>query len=777
MLEGVAGFIALACLLFWLTYGIDWVHYQFRKLELPASFRVTCTILMTVLLVGLTLSWILSRLFRSFKNTDLALALERRNPRLRDRLITAVELSGKPTTTPLQQAMLERTSKQAAEEVAALDLQSTFNPIPLRRMAIAAGVLLSSVLMFGIANAQGMERWFDAYILGKSDYWDPFRKNAMHVQVIAQPGDRIREFDAEHIYKHPRGADLQLLAISSQDATPPDESVLQFISFGGSARQRGRVTMSRINEGEFRHTITRVVDDHHLWITGGDYVNRLPLRIQVVDPPQIDSIHLKCNYPEYLGRDSEEDRLVPVVGVTVDLPMETEFDLLAKTNKPLVRVQVRCNQFQLSFGFEQKGDALTALPTRLSIKKEDSLETRVVELDIPAADFFNADRTELKVPLHLTVAATTELQAFKQGARIPLAPETGLQIYLEDQDQIYSPEPSLLTINSILDQPPVVDTRRTGIGTVITRMANIPIEGRITDDYGVSKAWFGYRVDGTPDEQTRPLFKQPAGQSEFVLGQATENSRELFNMIPLKLEEGQTLTLGVYAQDGDVINGPHQSHGELFTFKVVSKEDLLGRLYDREVNLRLRFEQIRSEIDDLKTRLTEQLKIATTSPEMTDADEIKKNQLILSSFVERSLHQIRKNHTESRSIEVSFRDLREEMINNRIDSKELLDRVDNGIIAPLKTLNEETFLEPDRKFGVMRLSLERNSGIEVAFTDAVPSIDELLRQMDKILNEMRSRGTFNDLIQNLQELIEKQKKVLEDTEDQRIKENFFLPVN
>jgi hypothetical protein len=247
---------------------------------------------------------------------------------------------------------------------------------------------------------------------------------------------------------------------------------------------------------------------------------------------------------------------------------------------------------------------------------------------------------------------------------------------------------------------------------------------------------------------------------------------EYFNLIPLKLEDGQTLTLTVYAADGDTLNGPHVAHGELLAFKIVPPEELLAKLFDREVNLRLRFEQIRAEVADFNSTLLETKKqIRELEAEGSGGP----SKAVVAAHVDRGLHQIRKNHTESRSIEVSFRELRDEMVNNRVETEELLERVERRVIDPLSILNAAAFLDVDRRLGVLRLSVDRGAGMEAAWTDVSQAVDTLIAQMDAILAEMRDRGTYNDLIQNLQQMIERQKQVRERTDNKRIEEDFFTP--
>lgn len=775
LLQGLALLVVAACVLFWLTFGIDIAYFRFSQLELPRWFRVLAVILSATLAAAL-LAIVAARLFRRMKPADLALALERQFPSLNDRLITAVELAGR-TQSPLHQQMFERTAEEAAETLSQLPLATTLDPRPLRRSMIAALTLAVSVLALGLADAQGMERWYRAYLLGQPDYWEAFRRNALRVQVLAQPGDRIREFDASGTYRHPRGADLHLVGTVPEKAEPSERVDLQFISLGSAKRDRGRVSMSRLGKSEFQQTLSRVTTDHELWFHAGDYTNRSPYRIQVVEPPRIETIKLFCDYPSYTGMDSREDAPISVVGVQTLLPMETAFWLECRVNKPLLRVHVHCETLDLTFGDDLLNSQRQPTPTRLTVNSKKNANVKSITLPRAADTFFDAPHTTFRIPFRITLKAAEALasETLADASHIPLPPDETLRITLEDDDQIYSLEPVTLTINGAVDQPPVVESRRIGVGPLVTRIAKIPIEGQLTDDYGVAKAWFAYRVDQAPEEARQDLTRPPANQKEFPLKQSDTATTEDFNLIPLNLQEGQNLLLAVYAEDGDTFNGPHRAHGEYLTFKIVSKEELLSKMLDREVNLRSRFEQIRKELGDLREDVVDAQKQAADLAAGKVAENL--SPAVVAAYVDRALHQIRKNHTESRSVEVSFRDMRDELVNNRIDTAEMLERLDGRIVVPMGILNTTMFLAADQSLGAFRLAVERGIDSARAGEAVLPAIDQILSQMDQLLLEMKSRGSSNELIQDLTRLIEEQMKLLEETENKRIQDQFFSPFN
>lgn len=799
LLHGGAVFLALLCGLFWLGLTFDVVHFQIRKLELPAWFRTGFLLVLIGLLTAALVSSILLRVLRGYRFKALALVLERQFPQLGDRLITAVELADAPEPAPtgLGGAMLQRTVQDAGERVRSLDLDEVFNRVPLRRWTIIAAVLLVSVLGLGVLNSQAMERWFNAYVLLKADYWEPYRQSSMTVRILAQPGDQVREFDESGVYKHARGRDLTLLAEVPQGRRVPEEVSLYYRAEQARGASRGRVPMSPQSERRFRHTLGEVVHPHDLWVMGGDYVNREPFRIEIVDPPRIDTITLHCDYPDYTGMDAFADQERAVQETQVSLPLETAFVFEAGMNKPLQAVHIRCEHFELSFAPGAADDAQSR--SRLLIQPPADAETgeigdaTILKIDPAlAAQWLSDDHAGIRVPFTLSTSAREELTAFDESRlassqfdAIPLPPDTQLQIYLHDTDDIQSIEPALLTINGTADQDPLVEIERQGVRDLITRMAEVPIAGTLRDDYGLADAWFGYRLEDADDFVRVNLAAAPGGEARFVLGESAGTGVERFRVLPLDLQVDQKLELTIFARDRDNLNGPHTAHGEVYTFQIVTPEALLASLYDKELNLRQRFEQIREEVagirDDLllhRERYEQGVQLRSETPPVEEQsrwrDELRQVAISVTACAERNLHLIRKNHTESRSVEVGFGEIRAEMVNNRVDTPTALQRIDFGVLGPLDIINNQDFPGIDQLLGLFRLANEQQTDPRSAIDGAVVAIDDLLARMAGVLAEMEQRKEFNEVVRMLQEILDQQKQVRDRTAEEQERNLFDL---
>jgi hypothetical protein len=162
-LEGVALLATYLALWFWigllLDYGLfraftfDWVQ------STPRSFRATVLVIVVAGLLAALALTLITRLFHQFRDSALALVLERRFPELLgDRLITAVELSdGRAAAAQgYSLAMVEETVREAAERVEKVPVSEVFDWGRLRRRAVMVGLLTVGLyLVVGGAFAAG----------------------------------------------------------------------------------------------------------------------------------------------------------------------------------------------------------------------------------------------------------------------------------------------------------------------------------------------------------------------------------------------------------------------------------------------------------------------------------------------------------------------------------------------------------------------------------------------------------------------------------------------
>jgi len=698
--------------------------------------------------------------------------------------------------------MLQRTIDDAARVVPNLQVGNVFERKGLQRLITVAGVLVATIIGLGLTNAEAMDRWYKAYVLRLDRYWK--RETDLTVKVLVQPGDRIRGFRNMR-YKHARGSDLTLIVEIPEGKRRngevwkiPETVTLQYRLDDG--RGSGSVNMTRYSDRQFRHTIGSLLDGMNFWVKGGDYVNRDPYRVEVVDPPRVDQITLNCDFPAHTGMNAGQTSL-KVQGAQISIPAETRFQFHAAINKPLLNVRCEFGAHRLLFGYRQPTVEKSAEPengqedqdseappeffAEWYEESEDGQSRQRFPLDEAVAKKFLAeDGKSFTLPMALSAAET---DAARDRSREPmsgfglpfvLSPGTSIRIYLEDTDDIVSAEPARLVLNGASDNPPTVATQLKGVGSSITRKAIIPMTGFVTDDYGLTDVRFDFRLEDDPMWSSRPFrAKLVAPAKEFQLGGDAEDPKESFDVLPMELAIGKKLTLTVTAIDGDNLNGPHEQRGEQYNFTIVTNEELLSILYEREVNLRQRFKTIMDELERARKDLI------LHRAKVQEADDLKKtggpndagkiDDLVTSVAIcaERTLHQVRKNSSETAVIEDGFRAILEELVNNRVHTEQMVQRINGLIVDPLHAINTIDYPAADGAVGLFKLALEKDQDPTAQIDNSVESLSLMLEHMARVLKEMQDLADFHEAIKALKVIIDDSEKLNEETIKERKKKD------
>ncbi len=712
--DGVAAALAVLGVGFWFSLALDWLFEPPRLLRLAILLAV-------VVAVGYVLArLLLARLWVRLADRNLALLLERRFGVFHDSLVTAVELSEQPEhAADFNPEMLAHTHRAALARVGQVDLGAVFNAGPLTRRVSTAAVVVGATLLFGLAAADAMGVWARRNLLFSDELWP--RKTHLLVDGFGQQA-RI---------KIARGSDWQL-SVKAEAGLGRQIPEIVEVRYSTNEGARGRETMSRegvVAPGEapyqsYAHTFKSVLAPLEFYVVGGDD-RQGPYHLEVVDSPTIIRMTLHCEYPAYMHR---EPRDIPVAGL-MQLPRGTRITIHAEANKPLLAAQV---------------------------------------------DDVADENTPITHPLDVAGEHGGPQSSFQFGLQ-PLDADKTLLFTLRDVDGIRSREAVRLSLAAVADEPPQVNVQLKGIGTAITSLAQLPAAGEVSDDYGVNKIWFEVRVDDGPAQQT-PLRAAIAGQEKLAVADVLE-------VRDLQLQPKQKLHWAVQAADGFALaGGPNVGSSQRYLLDVVTPEQLRAMLEARELMLRRRFETIYEELTDTRnllsgvtTLLKEREPRAATAEkpapapagrEPGDAAESDGNPPDAARQavqVERVLQNSQRSAHETLQVALAFDDIREEMINNRVDTEELKTRLKDGVADPLKRIVEERFPKLEDQLKQLSAQLADPQAAPRLQTAAVAQMDAILLEMKQVLDKMLELETFNEALDMLRQIINAQEKVNADT--------------
>ena len=768
-LEGCAAAIAWLGVAFWATLATDWFF------EPSAAVRIVMLAAVAAVLVAVVGRLIGRRVFVRITDSNAATLLERRFPQLNDSLLTAVVLSEhqngiSPATavagrfdgpnptlhgndagelTDLGREMLAHTCHEAADRIGQVELRKVFNPRPLWLHCSAATLLSISVAFFAVLFTNAFGVWANRVLAMSSDLWP---RNT-HLELVGfVDGTR----------KVARGSDLEVIVRADTNMPQVPEVVeIRYRTEGGG---RARATMDRRGVAhapedrfqEYAYTFRSVLTDIQFDVLGGDDRVR-DRRIRAVDSPTISQMTLECELPAYIGRKQPP---LPVTGV-MQIPMGSRVMVHAEqANKDIVSVQVN----------SVVGDR----PGPSKILRESDL-----------AD----DHRGFSYPL------------------TPLMADTTLLFTLTDADLIQSHDPVRLMLVPTPDQPPQMAVQLDGIGSAITPQARVAVAGRISDDYGVGRVWFERAID-QQEPGIRVIAELPKAPAMYNLVDEGLEVREF------GLKPGQKLLVTVKASDlCDLDHGPHVAAGERWLLDVVTPEQLRAMLEARELVLRQRFEQLMQEMTetrDLLSRMKFESDKPTVSPrpkgegqgvrapakpansphpnplpkgegtagkkgertlvepgeEAEAVDSPARQRDLRFLRVQGALTNCRKGAPEISGVAESFDDICKQLVNNRIDTEELKKRLKGGIAEPLHRVADKLFPDLDRRLEELQSLLEDPKQAPALRDSAQQQAEEILLAMRKIRDRMIELEDFNEAVELLRNIVETQKKLHEQTEQQ-----------
>jgi len=780
-IEGVSIAVVWVGLTFWASLAIDYLPVLLGASEMPRPARAVLLVIIAVVLGWILYRWVLRRTFVRMPNRSMAMLLERRFGHFHDSLITSVELSGTEAKPDTSEQMLTQTQAEAVGSLRQVRLSGVFDARPLVFSLIGAVVVTGSVGLFYAAQASAFRIGFDRiYRLGDTP-WP--RNSRIEVVGVSVPQSTLGSDGAvrapliqfkEQNVKVARGASVSLTVRADAEANVvPEVCTIYYRTEEGD---RGRVNMTRVGrirdgfqsysyDGKpLKGILSTVTFD----VVGFDHRVR-DFSVEVVDAPAVVGADLTCTFPAYMVNDDLGlwlPRDVPLTSGS-QLPLGTDVTLKARSNKPLREVRV----------FDTITDESTTLPPEV----------------------LDDDKLGFAYPLGR------------------LRENVSLEVTLIDTDDVASERPHRIYVGAIEDQAPMVNVSLQGIGTAVTPDVLIPVQGTVRDDYGVARSWLDLLVgDGMSTERALTLAGDGSLAAEFDF-RALRNEGE--NSVNIKA--GDTLNLTIKAADrSDLGDTPNVGVSDHYQLEVVTPDELLSRLEARELGLRKRFEQVVSEVTEMRDSLV-RVKLEgpdAETPGLDPADQatadqgpageqdaeadqdageaasgtegeaadlaakiVKRKWALRLLRSQRAIFQTQKSAQETLGIAASFEDIRSELMNNRVETEDRKERLQTRIADPLNQIGQTLFPELETRLETLVAAMDQRvddlaqSGVEDEDTvlkadAALQQANEVLLAMNDVLENMLDLESFNELLDLVRGIIRDQEKMIIETKKQQKKQ-------
>ena len=362
--------------------------------------------------------------------------------------------------------------------------------------------------------------------------------------------------------------------------------------------------------------------------------------------------------------------------------------------------------------------------------------------------------------------AKTELQTILNFGRFsfaltPLVADKTITFSLDDVDGISSRQPVRTVLAVRADGPPQFAARLRGISSAVTPQARLPVEGKVTDDYGIDEIWFEYAVDDDPPG--KKSVASPRGSvTEVELNHTLEAGE-------LDLAPGEKLLVTMRAADRyDLGERPNRGASDRWVLDVVTPEQLRTMLEAREIVLRQRFETIVEDVRETRDSLQRMDFGSSSGADETQDEDSPARRLALRTLrVQRALQSSQKDAHETQAVARAFDDIREELINNRIYTEELRIRIEDRVVTPLGRIVNQMFPELDRRLDELESAIDDSVAGPENRNRAVAQVDLVLQSMRQVLERMVELEDFNEAVELLRSIIRSQKELRERTEQRK----------
>ncbi|MEM7392571.1 MAG: hypothetical protein AAF492_09490 [Verrucomicrobiota bacterium] len=668
LLEGVI--LVVAAFLIWSVVSLRldlWLH-------LSRTVRICVLLVSLAGFFWLCLRFVIRVIEARIGYEELAGLLDRASPHLSQQVSSVLQLPARlddPENNST--ALVEKAVLENARTLKDYDFDQHFDARRFNLARFGLGAAIGVAAWLCMTHLDTVSLWSKRWFLGSNEPWP--QETYLEVGGVVDGAILV-----------PRG-EAHVLRVSARDDSRVPDFVRMRIRDADGERQR--LTLTRFDENDFRHTFEAVHLEQEIRLRGND--DRYgPITIRPVDRPRIKQMKLVARHPS-----EPEARTFAFTGRDADLAFlpETELSLEVEANAPLHAAGIRAS-----------GDA----PTQLDRIGERQFKTAWTHRDLN----------------HIEIDMT--------------GVEGGI-----------AARPVAFTIGLLKDRPPFAGLRVSGVRLRVTPEATVPLNLQARDDYGLSRVSLETRTEGV-GTNTVARTESRIGLYEKGGGEVRTDQR-LSHRIQLdayELKPGMMWQVHGVAEDY-CYSGSQTGLSRELLFSIVTPEDLYREIILNLQGKRAVFRKATEQAEEIRRKLE-------VAPPGENASDWIRGMRVIQQRVS--------------SVSQSFNDALEEMKLNRLGDPESHDLILRQVIEPLKVLKEERLPEQ-----IIRLTRLNENTPVAQLEEATERQLQVVAEMKAILRNMSQWESFVDVLNQLDEVIQIEKRVLERTEKaaERVIESLF----
>jgi hypothetical protein len=394
------------------------------------------------------------------------------------------------------------------------------------------GAAAAALVLFTVWQPAIMRQWFFRNVL---------------LAKVEYPQQTYLTVDGGPEFRVVRGGDLTV-TVRARGAVIP-AGVTFHMDFPGLGRIDRSVAGAGPDGGVFVKTFENVSDEFTFHVTGNDdRTGRF--RVTVASRPELIRLEGAKHFPGYMNR-SEAEVFRPERGVIAVAP-GTRLSLVGQASKDL---------------------------RRAGLVLDDEPVAEMEILEVPAPD---------------DPAGPVRPRGVKGSLSLPeriASSRLRLRFELEDTEGVPNPEGAVYILRITPDGPPRVSMSRRSVRGEVTPRARIPLVIKASDDHGVASLAVLAGIQVAEGQTTAPADKTFEVGDGATFGQARAQAAYDLSVERVGGRIGQFVRVHALARDTlpESFGGPNTGQSPVQTFKVVSEEELLAQLVQKQMEIRQDF--------------------------------------------------------------------------------------------------------------------------------------------------------------------------------------------
>ncbi len=401
----------------------------------------------------------------------------------------------------------------------------------------------------------------------------------------------------------------------------------------------------------------------------------------------------------------------------------------------------------------------------------------VVDLKISSTKILKSAKLEFGD----TTKQNLQIKGQYAAGKFKIKKDNNYRIILTDENDNQNLSPINYTIKALYDAYPSIDIIEPNKDVSLSANNRLPLEVKISDDYGFTKLLLHYRLSSSKYETPQKEFKTI--EIPFDKSLTSEDVNYLWNLSDLGLTEQDVVTYFFEIFDNDNVSGPKSTKSSSFTVSVPTLNELLNQANDVQSQSEKDLQETYKEAEDLKQKLDnlnnelkqnkkeiswqEKQKIEQTVNQFKKLQDKVSN---ISKKMEKMQENLRQNNLISKETLQKYTELQKlfhEMSNNEM--LKAMEKLQNVLQSMNRQMTQEqmqnfTFNEEQFKKSIERtMNLLKRIQVEQKVEDLLKRTGQITKQQKELENQTKKSNSTSSNEKN--KLSEKQNDITKDLEN------------